>query len=172
MVPHYHKFGPGVLSNCPPVGNGVQNVRGCKPGPNPKPDRAGAQSVGPGLGLANPALLSFSYQQFQIFCKIISFHFFQIRSFLSRLTIIIHRYFEEITFQYSSGRRRLYFCALRAGSGRAWAENSGPLRPLLSGQLENPEQLENPKLSKQIGKYTNSSYHKWTIRQDPLYLEG
>ena len=43
----------------------------------------------------------------------------------------VHRYFEESTFQYSSGRRRLYVRVLRAGLGRARAENSGPLRPLI-----------------------------------------
>ena len=73
----------------------------------------GPQSVRPGL--ADPALLSFSYQQFQIFSKIISFHFFQIRSFFSRLTIIRYRYFVENTFQYSLGKRRLHVCVLRAG---------------------------------------------------------
>ena len=50
--------------------------------------------------------------------------------------MIIHGYFEEYTFQYSSGRCRLFVCVLRAGpglntSGRARAENSGPLRPLV-----------------------------------------
>ena len=52
-------------------------------------------------------------------------------SFLSRLTIIIHRYFEEYTFQYSSGRRRLYVCVLRAGPG---LKTSDPLRPLMANE--------------------------------------
>ena len=41
-------------------------------------------------------------------------------SFLSRLTMIIHKYFEENTFQYSSGRRRLYVCVVRAGPWIKW----------------------------------------------------
>ena len=38
-------------------------------------------------------------------------------SFLSLLTISIHRNFEENTFQYSLGIRRLYVCVIRAGPG-------------------------------------------------------
>ena len=41
--------------------------------------------------------------------------------FLSRLTIIIHRYFEENICQYSLGRRRLYVCVLRAGPGSGYS---------------------------------------------------
>ena len=88
--------------------------------------------------MADPALLSFSYQQFQISYYFISF--LPDKVIFSGLTMIIHGYFEEYTFQYCSGRRGLYVCVLRAGpdlgpglktSGRARAENSGPLRLLL-----------------------------------------
>ena len=53
-------------------------------------------------------------------------------SLLNRLAIIILRYFEENTSQYSSVRRGVYVCVLRVGPDRAQDGNSGPLRTLLS----------------------------------------
>ena len=55
------------------------SIRGRKPGSSPKPNRSrvGLRALvcRAWSGLADPALLSFSNQQFQIFCKMISFHF-------------------------------------------------------------------------------------------------
>ena len=53
-------------------------------------------------------------------------------SFLNRLAIIILKYFEENTSQYSSVRRGVYVCVLRVGPDQAQDGNSGSLRTLLS----------------------------------------
>ena len=100
----------------------------------------------------------------------ISFHLFQIRSFLNRLTIIIHRYFEENTFQYNSGRRRLYVCVLRAEPGRAqaWVEDLGPgsgreFRPVATSNICNVLNMNFLELFGQVNETTYSLLTNNTI---------